>query len=392
MRVGLIVVMATLGDTLQVVDDRLGGVAHLATQEPHAQAQIDVLVAVAVALVEAAGHLEVRPADEQACAGDHVQLTRNVHLGGVGRGPQIHVIGHHALIEGHAGMLDLVVDRVEQLGAHHRHGRIGLGRAYQCLEPPRHRQRVVVQQHHVTAASGLGALVAGGGEAQVLRVADDRDVAFQAGEQTARAVGGGVVDENHLEELAGGVGDQGLQAELGELDPVEDGNDDRGERRLRLRRVTGGLGPGLGPNGACQARRERIGFPQRRLGGHAIAQRLVRARQAQPQQAARRMTPERLVGAGEGLPAMTAVEGAIDGGQERRERRVGHESPAAKGGGLTIVSAREPGAKAWRCRISRTHASTGRAGRGGPGLVLVGPGVLKGGEALAVRSHQRPCV
>ena len=116
-------------------------VAHLEAQVADLEAQVDVLIAVPVARVEALDFLEQAPADEQARAGHGLEIARPVDVRKLRVAVREQVIRRDAALlgvahDGDAAVLQRAV-RIQQPRAHDAHVGLALQDLDQRIEPSR---------------------------------------------------------------------------------------------------------------------------------------------------------------------------------------------------------------------------------------------------------------
>ena len=185
-----------------VVDEAdVAAIDHALPSAAHPQAQIDVLEAIHVRLVEAA-ELEEQPSpDREARPGDSVEIEAR------GSGRQVaclvveEVLGHRRTLsvgDPHdAGVLDRSV-REQQPRARSANP-VLRGGSGDGLDRSDHELHVVVEKHQHFAGGGSRAGVAPAGEVEVRRVANDRRAILPGVEKLAGVVRRGVVDEDKLD-------------------------------------------------------------------------------------------------------------------------------------------------------------------------------------------------
>src|SRR5262249_32800340 len=156
------VVEAAVGHRLEVVEGALVAVVALVAALAQAQAEVNVLVAVAERGVEAAGLLERPAAEQRAATRDDLEAARLVDRRVAGGEAGVEVPREAVLADDDAGVLDGVVGK-EQLGADDGRGGVSRRVAGQSVQPAVLREGVVVQEDQKVAAGGGGPAVAGGG-------------------------------------------------------------------------------------------------------------------------------------------------------------------------------------------------------------------------------------
>ncbi len=230
-RLVVLVEAAPAGDRLQVVEDARGAVADAASGRAEPQAEVDVLVAVAEALVEAAQAVEVRAPDEQAGAGHGLEGAGAVDRRVVAGEAAVHVARDAVEADDDARVLDGAVG-VEQLRAGHRGVGVRVQLGHQLVEPRRAGHDVVVEEAEQLGLGGAGAVVAGGREALRLRVAHVADgVAVAAQELVGgAAVRRGVVDHDQLGRRRARLAQQGVDALAGQRRAAVHRDDDGAAR------------------------------------------------------------------------------------------------------------------------------------------------------------------
>ncbi len=274
---------------------------HLVTGGAHGEGQVGVFViGRRVTCVQAADLLQQRAPDCQRRARDvihfaHVGIARIIRRFEAAVAPGTAVAEDHA-----AGFLQAAV-RIQQLRADQARARMAGEGADQRIEPARLRHGVVVQQHHVFAATEADTIAAGGNEAAVAGAA----VVPQATDLRQHLRGvialAGVVDNDDLARQGRGMRGQRTQAGQGMGEVVVDRDDDRDDRCIAGR---------YGKRRECRGRRK----PQR-LRAFARPRLQVRVRApASPASHAR---------AGSTAPAARQAERAIEEITPLRKRHAG---------------------------------------------------------------------
>ena len=227
-----------------VVDDHaFGPVYRLPAQLAGLQAEIHVLVAVPVGLVEAAGQVQDLPSDQQAGAGDDLHdlgPCGAAVVGGLALGrvdPFEDRLAALAVIhQGDAGVLDRAVG-VEQSAADDADLGIPVQGRNQGIEPAWGDFHVVVQEQDVATGRAGGAQIAALGEAAILGIDQTAQppVRLLFGQPVGAAVAGPVVDHDQLPGGGHGVRIERGHAGARQVQLVVDRHDDGDVRALGSR-------------------------------------------------------------------------------------------------------------------------------------------------------------
>ena len=176
------------GFALEMEDDAGGLIADRSSGRANAQAEIDVLDAIAIHFVEAAEGQKEIARHEEARARDHVQVPRRIHFRRLRRRMAMRMI-RHPFDPTDARVLDRAV-RVQEFCANDT----DLGPLRCCQQgtgPARSHNCIVIEEENKLAARNRCPLIAGVGKAEVARVADESQptMRLRFAEKCGRAVG-----------------------------------------------------------------------------------------------------------------------------------------------------------------------------------------------------------
>ena len=189
------VIEAAIALAFEMIDDGLRFIDHLAAGGADAEAEVNILNAVAINFIEARELQKQIAMNREARAGNHVEFAELVRDRSITGCVTVRVI-REAIDEFDAGVLNVAV-AVEQLCAGHADVRLLRG-LHERVEPAVRHLRIVVQEKQNRTARGLRAEIAGLGKTFVLNICQDANSsgALFHTQIVGGAVGGGIVHDD----------------------------------------------------------------------------------------------------------------------------------------------------------------------------------------------------